>query len=80
MANRYREAGMDATRAMRKAAPERLRPVLMAALAAFFGMMPVALAQSDAAEWRNAMRCIIIGGLTTSTLLTLLVIPAANQT
>ncbi|MBX7541824.1 hypothetical protein [Qipengyuania sphaerica] len=42
--------------------------------------MPVALAQSDAAEWRNAMRCIIIGGLTTFTLLTLLVIPAANQT
>ena len=36
LANRYREAGMDATSDMRKAAPERLRPVLMAALAAFF--------------------------------------------
>jgi HAE1 family hydrophobic/amphiphilic exporter-1 len=49
----------------------------MTALAAVFGMLPVALAQSDAAEWRNAMGFIIIGGLTTSTFLTLLVVPAA---
>jgi HAE1 family hydrophobic/amphiphilic exporter-1 len=62
---------------MRKAAPQRLRPVLMTALAAIFGLLPVALAQSDAAEWRNAMGFIIIGGLTTSTFLTLLVVPAA---
>lgn len=77
LANQYREAGMDATSAMREAAPQRLRPVLMTALAAVFGMMPVAFAQSDGAEWRNAMGFIIIGGLTTSTFLTVLVIPAA---
>ncbi|WP_255416952.1 efflux RND transporter permease subunit [Erythrobacter sp. HKB08] len=77
LANRYCEAGKDAASAMRDAAPERLRPVLMTALAAVFGMLPVALAQSDAAEWRNAMGFIIIGGLTTSTFLTLLVVPAA---
>lgn len=76
-ANQFRDAGKDAAAAMRDAAPERLRPVLMTALAAVFGMMPVALAQSDAAEWRNPMGFIIIGGLTTSTFLTLLVIPAA---
>ncbi len=77
LANQYRDAGMDPASAMRKAAPERLRPVLMTALAAIFGMLPVALAQSDAAEWRNSMGFIIIGGLTTSTFLTLLVVPAA---
>ena len=77
LANQFRDAGKDAATAMRDAAPERLRPVLMTALAAVFGMMPVALAQSDAAEWRNPMGFIIIGGLTTSTFLTLLVIPAA---
>ena len=43
-------------------------------------MFPVALAQSDAAEWRNSMGFIIIGGLTTSTFLTLLVVPAAYST
>lgn len=77
LANQYRDRGDDAATAMRKAAPQRLRPVLMTALAAIFGLLPVALAQSDAAEWRNAMGFIIIGGLTTSTFLTLLVVPAA---
>ena len=77
LANDYRRNGMSAADAMQKAAPERLRPVLMTALAAIFGMMPVAFAQSDGAEWRNAMGFIIMGGLTTSTFLTLLVVPAA---
>ena len=77
LANDYRRNGLSAAKAMQKAAPERLRPVLMTALAAIFGMMPVAFAQSDGAEWRNAMGFIIMGGLTTSTFLTLLVVPAA---
>lgn len=76
-ANQLREEGLDAGQAMMQAAPERLRPVLMTALAAVFGMFPVALSQSDGAEWRNPMGFIIIGGLTTSTLLTLVVVPAA---
>lgn len=75
-ANQLRSQGMDAREAMTVAAPERLRPVLMTALAAVFGMLPVALSQSDGAEWRNPMGFIIIGGLTTSTLLTLIVVPS----
>jgi len=59
------------------AGPERLRPVLMTAFAAIFAMLPVAFATSDGAEWRNSMGFIIIGGLSSSTLLTLLVVPAA---
>lgn len=76
-ANQLREGGLDAGAAMQQAAPERLRPVLMTALAAVFGMIPVAFSQSDGAEWRNAMGFIIIGGLTTSTVLTLIVVPVA---
>ena len=49
----------------------------MTAFAAIFGMIPVALAASDGSEWRNAMGFIVIGGLITSTMLTLIVVPAA---
>jgi HAE1 family hydrophobic/amphiphilic exporter-1 len=76
-ANQLVEDGLSRADAMAQAAPERLRPVLMTAFAAIFGMIPVALASSDGSEWRNAMGFIVIGGLITSTMLTLIVIPAA---
>jgi HAE1 family hydrophobic/amphiphilic exporter-1 len=76
-ANQLVAEGMDLREAMTLAGPERLRPVLMTALAAVFAMLPVAFATSDGAEWRNSMGFIIIGGLSSSTLLTLLVVPAA---
>lgn len=76
-ANQLMESGMSGRDAIAQACPERLRPVLMTALAAVFGMIPVALASSDAAEWRNELGALIIGGLSTSTLLTLVVVPAA---
>jgi HAE1 family hydrophobic/amphiphilic exporter-1 len=49
----------------------------MTAFAAIFGMIPVALSNSDGAEWRNSLGYLIIGGLASSTILTLLVVPAA---
>jgi len=76
-ANQLVEDGLSQADAMAQAAPERLRPVLMTAFAAIFGMIPVALAASDGSEWRNAMGFIVIGGLITSTMLTLIVVPAA---
>ncbi|MAW81249.1 MAG: acriflavin resistance protein, partial [Parvularcula sp.] len=75
-ANQLREEGAPAREAILKACPERLRPVLMTAFAAIFGMIPVALSSSDGAEWRNALGYLIIGGLSSSTILTLLVVPA----
>ncbi|MBN9267824.1 MAG: efflux RND transporter permease subunit [Hyphomicrobium sp.] len=75
-ANQLREEGVPTRQAMLEAAPERLRPVLMTAFAAVFGMIPVALAVSDGAEWRNGLGYLIIGGLTSSTILTLIVVPA----
>jgi len=77
LANQNRMTGMAPREAMKSAGPERLRPVLMTALSTIFGMIPVALSVSDGAEWRNAMGFLVIGGLTSSTFLTLLVIPAA---
>jgi HAE1 family hydrophobic/amphiphilic exporter-1 len=76
-ANQLVANGSDPKDAIILAGPERLRPVLMTAFAAVFAMVPVALATSDGAEWRNSMGFIIIGGLSSSTLLTLLVVPAA---
>ena len=76
-ANQLRDEGLSPSQAMLAAGPERLRPVLMTAFAAIFGMLPVAFSTSDGAEWRNAMGFIIIGGLSSSTLLTLVVVPAA---
>ena len=54
---------MSPHEAIINAGPERLRPVLMTAFAAVFGMIPVLIATSDGAEWRNVMGAIIIGGL-----------------
>ena len=68
---------MDARTAMLEAAPLRLRPILMTALAAIFGMIPIALATSDGAEWRRPMGVLVIGGLLSSTFLTLLIVPVA---
>jgi HAE1 family hydrophobic/amphiphilic exporter-1 len=76
-ANQLRAEGMSANEAIVAAGPERLRPVLMTAFAAVFGMIPVLIAHSDGAEWRNVMGAIIVGGLLSSTFLTLLVVPAA---
>lgn len=76
-ANQLRATGLNPAEAMAAAGPERLRPVLMTAFAAVFGMVPVALSGADGSEWRNAMGALMIGGLASSTLLTLLVVPAA---
>lgn len=74
-ANRLREAGRPAARAMLEAGRVRLRPVLMTAISTFIGMIPVAASRSDGAEWRNPMGIIVLGGLFSSTLLTLVVVP-----
>jgi len=74
-ANQFREDGMDAVSAIMQAAPLRLRPILMTALSTVFGMLPVALSVSDGAEWRRPMGILVIGGLMSSTFLTLLIVP-----
>jgi HAE1 family hydrophobic/amphiphilic exporter-1 len=72
-----RASGLSAREAALEAGPLRMRPVLMTAVSTIFGMLPVALGTGDGSEWRSPMALISIGGLSTSTLLTLLVVPVA---
>ena len=74
-ANQAVERGRSNKAAMLEAGQLRLRPVLMTAFSTIFGMIPIAMATSDGAEWRNGMGIIVIGGLLSSTLLTLFVVP-----
>jgi HAE1 family hydrophobic/amphiphilic exporter-1 len=73
--NTLRARGLPLLDAVMKAGPTRLRPVLMTAVSTIFGMLPVAFGRGDGSEWRNPMGIVCIGGLVTSTLLTLLVVP-----
>jgi cobalt-zinc-cadmium resistance protein CzcA len=68
--------GLDADQAALEGAKIRLRPVLMTALVASLGFVPMALATSAGAEVQRPLATVVIGGLATSTLLTLLVLPA----
>ena len=72
---RAREDGMDRTAALLMAAKVRLRPILMTTLAMIFGMVPLAFALSEGAEQRAPMGQAVIGGVITSSLLTLVVVP-----
>jgi cobalt-zinc-cadmium resistance protein CzcA len=73
---RLQAGGMDAAGAAREGALLRLRPVLMTALVAGLGFVPMALSTSPGAEVQRPLASVVIGGLVTSTLLTLVVVPA----
>lgn len=70
-----RKRGFDRREAVVMAGRTRLRPIMMTTLAMIFGMMPLALAIGQGAEMRAPMARAVIGGLITSTLLTLIVVP-----
>jgi HAE1 family hydrophobic/amphiphilic exporter-1 len=74
-ANQARREGLPRREALIKAGTTRLRPIVMTTLAMIFGMLPLALAIGAGAEMRAPMARAVIGGLITSTLLTLLVVP-----
>ena len=71
-----RQGGATAAEAAEQAARARLRPVLMTALVASLGFVPMAFAMTAGAELQRPLATVVIGGLVTSTLLTLLVLPA----
>jgi HAE1 family hydrophobic/amphiphilic exporter-1 len=73
--NQLREKGLSTREALLEAGPVRLRPILMTSVAMIAGMVPVALARGDGAETRVPMAVAIIGGLFTSTVLTLGIVP-----
>jgi len=70
-----RSRGFTMYDAIIKAGPTRLRPILMTTAAMVFGMLPIALAKGSGSETQSPMAVCVIGGLITSTILTLVVIP-----
>jgi multidrug efflux pump subunit AcrB len=74
-ANHARKAGASLADAVMQAGLIRMRPILMTTAAMVFGMLPLALALNDGGELQAPMGRAIIGGVVTSTLLTLVVVP-----
>jgi len=73
-----REQNMDTFHALLEAGKEHLRPILMTTFAMIFRMLPIASAAGNGAEMKNGMAWVIIGGLTSSMLLTLVVVPVVS--
>lgn len=76
-ANRLRRQGLSRDEALLTAGPIRLRPVLMTSLALILGSLPVALGLGTGGSFRQPLALVVIGGLITSTILTLLLVPTA---
>ena len=74
--NQMKAEGHHYKDALVMAGRTRLRPILMTTIAMVAGMLPIALAKGAGAEWKNALAWALVGGLTSSMLLTLVVIPA----
>jgi len=73
--NQLRAGGSERIEAIREAARLRLRPIMMTTLTTVLGLLPMALGLGEGAEMRSPMAITVIGGLLTSTLLTLVVVP-----
>lgn len=74
--NQLKQSGMSVKEALVEAGKERLRPIMMTTFAMIFGMLPIALASGAGAEVKNGMAWVIIGGLTSSMLFTLVLVPS----
>ncbi len=77
--NQLRERGMEVAEAVRTGAEHRLRPVLMTASVAILGLIPLLLADGIGSNVQRPLAAVVIGGLVTSTLLTLLVLPSVYR-
>lgn len=73
--NYMREKGETLHDALIDAGKMRIRPIFMTTLTMIFGMMPIALSTSDGAEWKSGLAWALIGGLTSSLFLTLIIVP-----
>ncbi len=73
--NNLKEKGYGVLEALVEAGKERLRPILMTTIAMVFGMLPLAIASGASAESKNGLAWVIIGGLISSLLLTLVLVP-----
>jgi HAE1 family hydrophobic/amphiphilic exporter-1 len=74
-ANQLKEKGMNTYDALLESVRERMRPILMTTIAMVIGMIPIATATGSGAEWKNGLAWVLIGGLTSSMFLTIIVVP-----
>jgi HAE1 family hydrophobic/amphiphilic exporter-1 len=74
-ANTLKENGASTREALVRSVLLRFRPVLMTTISMIIGMLPIALATGDAAEWKNGMGWVLIGGLISSMFLTMILVP-----
>jgi HAE1 family hydrophobic/amphiphilic exporter-1 len=72
-----RKRGMERMQALLTAGPVRFRPIVMTSVAMIMGMLPAALGTGEGGEWRRVMGITVIGGLITSTFLSLVIVPVA---
>jgi len=77
--NQMKADGHNTVEALLLAGKVRMRPILMTTFSMIFGMMPIALATGAGSEWKNGMAWALIGGLTSSLFLTLIVVPVVYQ-
>jgi heavy metal efflux system protein len=77
--NELRDKGMAVGEAVRKGAEMRLRPVMMTASVAILGLLPMLLSSGVGAETQRPLATVVVGGLITSTLLTLLLLPVIYE-
>jgi HAE1 family hydrophobic/amphiphilic exporter-1 len=73
--NHLKSEGRSTYSALLEAVRERMRPILMTTIAMVIGMIPIATATGSGAEWKNGLAWILIGGLTSSMFLTIIVVP-----
>ncbi|MCU7503010.1 MAG: efflux RND transporter permease subunit [Ignavibacteria bacterium] len=73
--NHLRKSGYGTMRALLTSTRLRLRPVLMTTMSMVIGLLPIALASGPASEWKNGLAWVLIGGLSSSMLLTLIIVP-----
>jgi HAE1 family hydrophobic/amphiphilic exporter-1 len=71
---------MSTYSALLESVKERMRPILMTTIAMVVGMIPIATATGSGAEWKNGLAWILIGGLTSSMFLTIIVVPMMYYT
>lgn len=73
--NHLKQQGKKTHEALIEAIRTRMRPILMTTIAMVFGMIPIAIAEGAGAEWKNGLAWVLIGGLTSSMFLTIVVVP-----
>lgn len=74
--NHLKAKGVELLEAIKEGTMERFRPILMTTIAMILAMLPVALASGAGAAWKNGLAWVLVGGLTSSMFLTLLVVPS----